>query len=273
MSKRVSKAEYAQQKKAEQKALEAKLTSFLHTAMTSEGGLADLTAHYKISGLYKYSFYNSILIHMQGGTICQSFKNWKKLDRQVNKREKSRISVFAPMLIDEKDDAGNKTGEKICIGFRMVPTFDISQTSGEELKYDHNSVDTVKDYEGIKTKMEELAGTKVIEEFTGTARGWSNGAQVAVSSMSNDTDKTKTLIHEIAHHLMHTGPKADKKNKLSYSACEIEAESVTHLVNEYLGIEYELTASYVAGYKKGMDEIRVKKIVSTADKIIKALQS
>jgi len=268
MAKRMTKVEYKAAKNEEKAALEMKLDVFLGEALTSKVRMAELTAHYRISGLYGYSLYNSILIHMQGGKLCQSFNKWKKLGRIVTKGQKSSVSVFIPMI--SKKTLADGTEESKLFGFKLGPVFDMSQTEGDALEYDHNSVDTVKDFPAIKSAMEELTGVAVIEEFTGSARGWSNGKEMAVSSMSNDTDKTSTLIHEVAHHMLHTGPK--QEGKVSREAAEIEAESVSYLVASYLGIDKELSTGYVAGFKSGASEIRTKKIIGAADKIIKAIR-
>jgi hypothetical protein len=269
MSKRLSKEEWKANKKAEQKALQNKLSSFLKEAIETKEGMADLTAHYRISGLYNYSFYNSILIHMQGGTIAQSYNKWKKLERTVNKGEKSRIQVLAPMF--KKQKLADGTEDDRLIGFRLVPVFDVSQTDGKALEYDHNSAEDMDiPYDRIAGVMSKLAGVEVVEEFTGRARGYSDGKKLAVSEMSNDTDKAKTLIHETAHHLVHTGDK--KAEKVSYATGEVEAESVAYLVMSYLGLDFELSTKYVAGYKSGISNARADLIIRTADKMIKSLK-
>ena len=268
-SPRVSKEQYKLNKKAEKEALEGKLGNFLKEAIETKDGIDALTDHYRISGLYGYSLFNSILINLQGGKIAQSFNKWKKLDRCVNKGEKSRINVFAPMFKKELKADGTKDDK--LIGFRLVPVFDVNQTDGKALEYDHNS-DEVMDipFSKVAGVMGKLAKADVVEEITGKARGYSDGKKLVVSEMSNDVDKTKTLIHETAHHLIHTGDK--KQAKVSRSAGEIEAESVAYLVLSYLGMDYSLSKNYVASWKAGIGEARHGLIIKTADKVIKALK-
>ena len=111
------------------------------------------------------------------------------------------------------------------IGFKLAPVFDIKQTEGKELEYDHNSTEEMDiPYTKLADVLAKLTGAEVVEELTGKARGYSDGKRLVVSSMSNDTDKAKTLIHEAAHHLVHTGDK--KAAKVSRAAGEVEAESV-----------------------------------------------
>ena len=271
MSNRVSKTEWIANAKEEKKNLEIKLENFIKDALHSKVDMDKLMAHYRISGLYGYSLKNSILIKIQGGTIAQSYAKWQKLERCVNKGEKGRIKVFVPMFKNELNIVTGKKDEKL-IGFKLAPVFDIEQTSGKELEYDHNSTEsTTVSYEAVKTVLEGLAGVKAVEEYTGTARGYSNGKIMAVSSMSNDVDKIKTLVHEYAHHVLHTSKDLDK-SKLSGAGKEVEAESVAHLVCSYLGLDYELSAGYVQGYKIGISEMRSGKVVACADKVIKTLK-
>ena len=271
MAARLTKSEWIAEKNDEKKALEVKLDSFLNEALTSTDGMDALMAHYKISGLYGYSLFNSIMIHFQGGTIAQSYAKWEKLGRKVIKGEHGNIKVYVPMFKKERNVVTGKD-EQVLIGFKLGPVFDIKQTDGKALEYDHNSQDDAEvDYTSIKDVITALVGVPVVEAYTGTARGFTDGKTLTISSMSNDVDKAKTLFHETAHHLMHTGKDAEKIN-LSPATKEVEAEAVSHLVCSYLGYEYDLSVAYVANWKAGIGTIRTKKVIATADKIIKALK-
>jgi len=267
---RVSKSEWIANKDNEKQILETKLGKFLKDAIETKEGMQALTEHYRISGLYNYSFYNSMMILMQGGRHCiaQSFNGWKKLERMVTKGEKSRISVYAPMFLKEKDAFGNE--EDKLIGFKLVPVFAQTQTTGKALEYDHNSVECMDvAYDKVAKVLTDLTGAKVIETFTGSARGYSDGKIMAVSEMSNDTDKCKTLIHEAVHTLIHCN---DKESKVSREVKEVEAESTAYLVMSYLGLDFELSKAYVSAYKSGISDARHGIIIRSADKIIKALK-
>jgi hypothetical protein len=268
-----SKEQKTEWSKAKRKEMETDLNNFLTKALGSKEGMDKLTDHYKISSVYAYSFYNSMMILSQGGTICQSKTKWKAMERSVTEPKGKYIYVLRPILVDEKV-SGMKTGDKVCIGFKPARTWDVSQTEGKELEYDHNSDDDMMiKYDIVKDVMSKLAGADVVEKVTGSARGWSDGKALTVSSMSNDTDKAKTLIHETVHHLIHTSDKAKKgAEKLSRSAKEVEAESCTYLVLSYLGIDFELSQAYVSAWQSGIKDARKGTIVKTADKLIKALK-
>lgn len=267
---RMSKEEWKEAKDNEKNELEGKLSNFLKDAISTKDGMDKLTAHYRISGLYTYSFHNCLLIMLQGGTIAQSYNKWKGLGRCVDKGQKSYIQIYAPIFKKDKDMVTGKEEQKL-VGFRLVPVFDVKQTSGDELQYDHNSTEELDiPYSKMVTVMQNLTGAKVVEALTGEARGMSDGKVLTVSSMSNDTDKAKTLLHEVAHHLVHTGK--DKEAYVNMEAKEVEAESVAYLVMSYLGMEFELSKAYVASWKAGIKDARHGIIIKTADKMIKALR-
>ena len=101
----------------------------------------------------KYSLNNMLLIAMQTegkASMCQSFTGWKAMGRFVKKGEKG-IKILAPTpytIKREQDKIDQKTGkveldhngeplkETVDIkmnAFKVVSTFDVSQTDGKEL--------------------------------------------------------------------------------------------------------------------------------------------
>ena len=268
------KVEWAKDKKSE---MELTVGKFLNEALQTKEGIENLTNHYRVllpeamQDIKRYSTYNQSLIYSQKGSVCFSKSNWAIGDRKVTDFKSKYIYILRPLLIDEKVK-GVKTGDKTCIGFTPCRTWDITQTDGEPLEYAHNSSDDLTvEYDRVAKVMAELAECEVVEKFTGSARGWSDGKQLTVSEMSNDTDKAKTLIHEAVHHMLHTGKSADVK--VSYATGEVEAESTAYLVMSFLGLDFELSKSYVNSYKAGIQDARVKLICDTADKMIKALKA
>lgn len=99
----------------------------------------------------RYSVNNSLLIMMQkpDAQLCQSFTGWKQMGRYVKKGEKG-ISIIAPapyMIEKEKpiynywgkpvyNEFGEQKTKKVEItinAFKVVKTFDITQTEGKEI--------------------------------------------------------------------------------------------------------------------------------------------
>jgi len=95
---------------------------------------------------------------------------------------------------------------------------------------------------------------------------------------NNKRDLTVMLLHEIAHGLLHR-----KKYKNCCYRDEIEAQSISHLVCKYLGLEEKVSSSiinhimirsrkYHKKYKGKEKRIRKSKIIQTSKKIIECLE-
>ena len=83
---------------------------------------------------HNYSFNNTLLIALQcpGATRLAGFQSWKKFGRHVKKGEKG-IKVIAPAPYKKTIE---KDGEETVIlvpHFKVVSTYDISQTEGKPL--------------------------------------------------------------------------------------------------------------------------------------------
>jgi hypothetical protein len=89
--------------------------------------------------------------------------------------------------------------------------------------------------------------------------------------MSNDADKTKTLLHELAHVLLgHTHPDTRKERATG----EVEAEAVTSLILLYFDIDFQLSREYIQSWRNTAiaDDIDKTKILSVTEKIIKNIK-
>lgn len=282
--------------------LSSKLDDIIDNSLQNPEALKKLTDHFRIDGLYQYSFINTMMIAFQGGRIAQSYKNWLKLDRNVKKGEHAYIYIFRPNMTNnyicykcahneyKKSDlrkhfvnahsiTDKKVQDKLTNlksyfnydeGFSLSPVFSVDQTEGEELKYNHNSSDIINlDFDQITEKIKDVYGYETVTEITGTRRGYvSTDNIIRVSSMSNETDKIKVLMHELAHkRLGHTKDTC----KLSERAQEVEAEAVALVVSGFLGADIELQEAYIENWKSedAIKQVRRKKIISVSEKIIK----
>lgn len=107
--------------------------------------------------------------------------------------------------------------------------------------------------------------------MTGNAMGYARGRTIAVSPLA--FNPMKTLVHELAHVLLHTGERSDT-DKIPHNLEEVEAESVALLVCESLGLG-ELTdcRGYIKswlGAGQSIPDKNARRIFSAADKILKA---
>jgi hypothetical protein len=80
---------------------------------------------------------------------------------------------------------------------------------------------------------------------------------------------TKTLVHEIAHEIMHKGV----NNLQSRAIKEVEAESVAYVVCKHFGLGSLNSPNYLVFFNFTTDEIlfHLDRITSTANQIITAI--
>jgi antirestriction protein ArdC len=255
--------------------LKDKLDNLLDAALTDKGRIEELMAHYRVKGLYNYSLMNSMLIACQGGSVCQSYKRWQDLGRQVRKGERARIHIWRPAVVrvkKTKEDGTEDTEEKAASSraFWLVGVFDLAQTDGKPLEYEHNSAVPERFDMSAYIAAADRLGFPLVEEPLTGPRGYTDGKRVVVSSLSNEVDKTKTLFHELGHCLLHYGEAAARNG--DYKATrEIEAEAVSHLCCAFFGVPFDLCQEYVSNYSSGRDSVRKSKVIKAAQTIIKAV--
>ena len=206
---------------------------------------------------YSYSFNNALLIYLQrpDASLVAGYKRWQELGRQVRKGE-TGIAILAPVVrrVEDKD-------EKQVVGFRSARVFDVSQTDGEPLPDVPQPVLLTDDGKAVQTalvKAEALAAAKgfpvVYGELRGTALG-SFSVTKRVIKVRNDLpplQTLKTLVHELAHGLMHAEPTAGEQRHL----VELEAESCAFLVLHELGLDTSrYTFPYLANWAEHPDEL------------------
>ena len=233
----------------------------------------------------RYSVNNNILIMMQkpDAQMCQSFTGWKEMGRFVKKGEKGiKILAPAPYTIQREqtklDDRGNpmldKDGEPIMESveikvnaFKVVSTFDVSQTEGKELPT--LGVDELTGgVDGYGTFMEALKEVcpvpMTFENIEGGAKGFYSQTEkrIAIQEGMSEAQTVKTAIHEMAHQKLHAienhGSKQTRGSK------EVEAESVAYTVCQHYGIDTsDYSFSYVAGWSEGKEMPELKASLDT----------
>ena len=233
----------------------------------------------------RYSVNNNILIMMQkpDAQMCQSCTGWKEMGRFVKKGEKGiKILAPAPYTIQREqtklDDRGNpmldKDGEPIMESveikvnaFKVVSTFDVSQTEGKELPT--LGVDELTGgVDGYGIFMEALKEVcpvpMTFENIEGGAKGFYSQTEkrIAIQEGMSEAQTVKTAIHEMAHQKLHAiennGPKQTRGSK------EVEAESVAYTVCQHYGIDTsDYSFSYVAGWSEGKEMPELKASLDT----------
>jgi antirestriction protein ArdC len=240
--------------------------------VTSEGWLQYLDFASKFR---QYSFNNTMLILIQcpHASRVASYKKWTELGRQVEKGQKA-LSIFAPMMRKRKDDESGEE-KRYVSGFRLVPVFDVSQTTGDALPDDVSKPVLLdgEDPEGLFTSLVKIANLNgYLLRFGPSERG-ENGytspseKMIQISEGLSDAQRTKTLIHEVAHMLLHTDEKTLTEDAILHrNIAEVEAESVAYIVANVHGMPTDgYSVPYVAGWSDGKTEA----IAATADRVLK----
>ncbi len=92
---------------------------------------------------------------------------------------------------------------------------------------------------------------------TGSAGGYSSGGSISTNYESQGQRRLGTLIHEIAHELLHWNP--DTRLGFTKQDKEIDAESVAYIVMRHFGFEADYSANYLAFHKATSKEMRQRK--------------
>lgn len=266
-----------------------------------EAGLKELfeSEKYKsylstMSKFHNYSFNNTLLIAMQKpeATLVAGYQAWQKnFERHVNKGEKAiRILAPAPYKIkEERDKLDPVTGEmmfdengmpqkeetEVTIpAFRAVSVFDVSQTDGKpipELEV-NELLSTVEGYEDFVQALMNISPVPIaFEDIPGDSKGYFSTAEkrIAVQENMSESQTLKTMVHEVAHSMLHDKEVNQSMDILvkDRNTKEVEAESVAFTVCQHFGIDTsDYSFGYIAGWSSGRN---MKELKSSLDTIRK----
>jgi len=239
-----------------------------------------------------YSFSNTILIYLQNRTATKvaGFNKWKLLHRVVKKGSKA-ITIFAPITrkdVDDINDAGFDAAVKTknTVYFRPVSVFDISDTEAIDERgnqptqpawHDNNTPSEVADkiYK-YASEFAETAGIKLTHDSSNRGEmGWAQSDHINLSSTISGVNKLSTLIHEIAHSLLHFKRSSiffgdDGTENTTSEQKELQAESVSYVVmrNYDLPVEHQSTYLALWGANKESVKANLQTIKKAANFII-----
>jgi hypothetical protein len=157
---------------------------------------------------------------------------------------------------------------KRLVGYFVVQVYDVRHTEGDPLPEIAWADDAVSfELEERLVAFAEGKGITMEVRDTGQAMGVSTGGAVYIHPDAG----TDTVVHEIAHELLHQG---DDRNKYGRADRECHAEAVAHTVCSYFGMELENSPNYLALYGLDSDKIRehLTVIRKCAVEIIKACE-
>ena len=232
-------------------------------------------AHLKVqAAFHNYSFGNIVWLSFQAaGRGIQpqkfaGFNSWKKVGRSVMKGEKS-YKVLAPVMVRDRKEESDKF---VLRGFKVVSTFEKSQTDGKELpevcsKLQGTSEEALQTYASLAA-FATKRGWSVEKGETGSANGFADllGKRIVVSPLLSDLQAVKTLCHEVAHSMMH----ADEIGSHGSDVREVEAESVAFVVLNALGFD---SAAYSFGYVAIWSKGDIELVKKTGERVQRAAKT
>lgn len=222
-----------------------------------------------LSKFHHYSFGNVMLILSQRpeATRVAGYRAWQQLGRQVRKGEKS-ITIIAPMMLKKESDSGDT--EKV-LRFRAASVFDIAQTDGDDLP-EPASVqgDPGTALQALLAHADSVGITVDFGDLRG-ANGMSRGGHITLAEGMTEAETFSTLVHELAHELLHQGESAERGDKTTR---ELEAEAVAHTVCIAVGLEVGTACSdYIQSYGGDAKQLAsvLERVQKTAHELVNAI--
>jgi hypothetical protein len=231
---------------------------------------------------HNYSLTNSFLIWLQkkDAKRVAGYNTWKKNNRGV-KKGATPIWIWFPMQVKVNaevdttgvdfsgvDDAVRK-GQTVT-RFSMGKVYDISDTYAinDEGKipetpkwFADNQPSDVADelVERLKVFAESLNIKITKEDAKGGEKGFSAGEHINLSSDIAGVGEASTLVHELAHELLHWKTKSpfyiDDPNVQTAEMRELQAESVSYAVMKYFELPVTQHPTYLALWKANKEKI------------------
>lgn len=228
---------------------------------------------------HKYSFGNCLMILFQrpDATVVAGYRRWQELGRQVRAGERG-ITIMMPRLVKDRNDPD---GSKILAGFMGGTVFDIAQTDGEPIGADRElqTNDNVRLLDAL-TELVVHDGLSVEREDLGMAQGMTDGKRIVLRDGMAIDMQASVMAHELAHVRLHHIGDHDVPTNVK----ELEAESVSYVVCQALGLDTGSAAIPYLGVWTGItpenkDEVvgQLKactaRIAGTAKKILEEIES
>src|SRR4030042_6135059 len=184
------------------------------------------------------------------------------------RRGENGIPILAPIFTIITNNTGEE--EQRLVSYKTVYIFDVSQTEGVPLPEPPNWKSPEKNAE-LMNKLTRYASDKGIQIQVKNIGHDIQGVSIGGKILLDPEAGTKTLIHEIAHELLH------HKQDVSIDSTirELEAESVAYVVCKHFGLDGLSSPNYNALHGASSDLIlgHLERIRNTAAEIIQALET
>jgi hypothetical protein len=222
-----------------------------------------------------------MLIFMQkkDATKVAGYNTWKKQNRGVKKGAKA-IWIWFPMTVNSKqetDTAGVDFGavdqaakSRSFTKFSLGKVYDISDTyelnekgkvpETPKWSADNTPSETADELvERIKEFATGLGINITKDNAKGGEKGFSAGGHINLSSDVEGVGAASTLVHELAHELLHWKEKSpfymDDADSSSREMKELQAESVSYVVLKHYGLPVTQHPTYLALWKANKEKI------------------
>lgn len=261
-----------EERREQAEALHEKLTAQVATLAESENWKAWL----RFAGtIRRRSFSNQMLILAQGGTYCLGYRQWEGLGRHVVKGAKSiKIFGYSTKRIVEVDDTTGEETTSSRVIYPVLSVFDVADTEGDPLPEQPAIYLEGDDANGLFAPLAEFITAQgwdvALEDIAEDGlNGYTQGStrRIRVDSKMAPAMQVKTLLHEIAHALLHFDEDSTREHR---GLIETEAESTAYAAGALLGID---TSAWSIGYVAGWAGGDVDLIRSTAANVLRAVNA
>ena len=252
--------------------------------ITDEAALSSEIRRYLtfFSNFKGHSMFNTLLIYLQNknATRVAGFKQWKdKFHRSVKKDAKG-MYILAPKFYSKgKTTEANKELDRDVEkgnprGYFPVVVFDIADTEAIDEKgeipstpswFGENEPSAVADklFEYVKILAQKLDIKVTQDDAKGSERGFSANKHINLSSDISGVGQISTMIHEMAHELMHWKKSSpfyvDAENQMDKdpkAMRELQAESVSYIVLKHYDLPVSHHPTYLALWKASKEKIK-----------------
>lgn len=226
-----------------------------------------------MSKFHSYSANNCLLIATQcpEASYIAGYNKWRSdFHRQVKKGAKA-IQIKAPMTYKDKETDEEHLGFKATYVFNIDDTYQIPNKPVVPLGIDELQ-GTVKDFQELISCLTSCSPVPIeFKNFKKSAYGYYSKTdnKIVVKDNLSELQSVKTLIHELAHSLLHS----DDSEKKTRDVEELEAESVAFVVCKYLDLDtddysFPYIVSWTGDEFQDILKESLSEIQKTANKII-----
>lgn len=232
---------------------------------------------------HSYSLNNTLLIAMQrpDATLCNSYKRWQGLGRQVRAGEKG-IKIIAPApvkqkrLREKKDQNqnpvlganGKPEMEEVEITiprYKTATIFAYEQTEGEPLPLlaPKELSASVENFNLFMKAIKAVSPVPIrFDDIESGAKGYYHtiDKEIVIKKGMSEAQTMKTVVHECCHSILHDKDlmKAQGIEKDTMTK-EVESESVAFAVCQAFGLDTsDYSFPYIAGWSHNHDTKDVK---------------